>query len=361
MKKYILLGLLFCYNQLSAQITIDMSDFASANDTVVFSELAAPFTVDPLPTDTNYAWDFSFLQFNNQRADTFLSVPSTGLTYSLFFVDAGFNPNRANLALRGSLPAVPGVSVTDVYNFYYNSVSSYLQTGYGATINGTQVPVAYGNKDVIYSFPLNYGDYDTSYSDVSLSVPGLGSLNSTQSRFNYVDGWGAVTTPYGTFACLRQLSLINGHDSIYVDSLSMGFGFDRITLREYKWLAKNMDAPVLQINTQEFTPGVESVTSVFYLDSLHVPVGIEAVEENAMVVYPNPSSGGLYIVLPSGQKSSKLSYSIQTLTGKPVITERDLSAASRYYISIADLPEGIYIVTADNGYRLFQTKILVMK
>ncbi|MEP7264897.1 MAG: hypothetical protein ABI772_10380, partial [Bacteroidota bacterium] len=141
-KSVLSLLLLIICSKLSAQITIDSSDIAIAGDTVLYSE-ASPFTagIDLSLTGANYQWDFSTLTPTVQSADTFLSVSGFGNLYSLFFVNIAFNPYRSSCAIRGTFPAVPGLTLSDEYNFFYKSAASYSQTGLGATLNGTDVPV----------------------------------------------------------------------------------------------------------------------------------------------------------------------------------------------------------------------------
>jgi hypothetical protein len=84
---------------------------------------------------------------------------------------------------------------------------------------------------------------------------------STQRiRSSEVDGWGNLITPFGTFATVRVKSTLNIHDSIYVDSLAIGFGFDR-NIIEYKWLGKGYGIPLLQINEEG------PLVTATYLDS----------------------------------------------------------------------------------------------
>ncbi len=296
MNKLLLTTLLLMAGSVKAQITVDSSDFATANETIIYSN-ASPLTsgIDLTQTGPNYTWNFSQLVPTTQGADTFVSVTSTGTIYSLFFINLAFNPYRSNIAIRGTFPAIPGVSLSDVYNFYFKSNTGYRQTGVGGTLNGQEVPVAYSDQDAVYLFPMNYGNQDTSLSNFSVSVPNLGSYVGTQTRINNVDGWGSLTTPYGTFNCLRMVSQLTGHDSVHVDSLNFGIGFDRTLTREYKWIAKGQDVPVLQINTQELLPGNETIASIKYRDSIQVVSVKENVNSGIISVYPNPASD--YIIV----------------------------------------------------------------
>ena len=77
-------------------------------------------------------------------------------------------------------------------------------------------------KEIIFNFPIDYNDVDSCSSDGSLAIPSLGYFGLVRSRVNTVDGWGSITTPFGTFNALRVRSVVNEMDSIYVDSLGFG-------------------------------------------------------------------------------------------------------------------------------------------
>src|SRR5688572_31629474 len=137
-----------------AQITISDADLPNANDTFRVSTASILTPVDLTLTGANCTWDFSGLVSTSQTVDSFINVASTGLVYSLFF---SFGANAANLVQRGpDITTVPGFAVTDVYNFFNNSATDFKQVGIGASMNGLPTPVAFGNKDFIYNFPVDF-------------------------------------------------------------------------------------------------------------------------------------------------------------------------------------------------------------
>ena len=307
---------LLCSTPSIGQITIHSSDMPSANDTIRLST-AAPTTpgIDLTITGANTLWDYSQLQWTSQTIDTFLTVLSTGLIYQFAFFSSSF-------AQKGPDVGIATVQLTDVYNFYGKTSTLFQQTGIGATLNGLQTPLNFTSKDVIYRFPLNFGNQDTSNSVYGITIPSLGSYNANQTRINDVDGWGTLLTPYGSFNCLRVKSTLTGHDSIYVSAASTGFGFDRALTREYKWLATGKKVPVLQINTQELLPGNETITSIVYRDSVRVLiVGVGEVNDLSQVnIYPNPASDKLNIHIPIA-KPVKLHYELISATGHLLFSE----------------------------------------
>jgi len=345
----------------SAQITITNADLPSSGDMILFSQAPVTTTVDVTLTGPNYTWDFSALISNSQDVDTFLAVTSTPLVYILVF---GLNSNQA---MRGlDLSAVPGVPISDVYGFYNKSASSYKQKGYGASISGITTPIIFGNDDFIYQLPLNFNDQDSSDSDYSIVIPNLASAIGSQHRVNNVDGWGSITTPYGTFNALRIVSTLTGEDSIYLDTLGFGLTLPRPLTREYKWLATGQDIPVLQINTTE-TFGIEVVSLIKYRDSLRIPVALNEIDVNdvGFVLSPNPSNGHSVKANIHSAKAGKLDLEIYSLDGKLVYQESFQVKSGNQLIEIqpseGSFETGSYIVRLSNATSAKTTKLIIQK
>lgn len=276
-----------------AQVTITDADMPDAGDTYRISTASVQSVIDLSLTGPSYTWNYDFLVPTSQTLDTFFSVSSTGTIYSFYFINSPLNTNRANVASRGlnvaALGGLPVLPVSDPYSFYYRSSTSLKQVGFGVNLSNIQTPIAYGNKDVIYNFPITFGDSDTSDSDYTLSLSGQFYFAGEQRRVNEVDGWGTLITPYGTFNTIRVKSILTGQDTAYLDTLGFGFSFIRPITREYKWLAIGQGIPVLQVVTTE-SAGNENIVSIRYLDSLRVSVGVsqpvQAIE--SMCLFPNP-------------------------------------------------------------------------
>lgn len=344
---------------LSAQITIINADLPSSGDMIRFSQAAVTTPVDLTLTGANYTWDFSMLQHTSQDVDTFLSVFSTPLVYNLVF---GLNSNQAKRGV--DLSAIPQAPITDVYGFYNKSSNNYKQTGYGASINGITTPISFLNHDVIYDFPVNYGNIDSSDSNYSIVIPGLASAIGSQRRVNNVDGWGSITTPYGTFNALRIVSTLTGEDSIYLDTLGFGFSTPRQLTKEYKWLANLQDIPILEINTTELL-GIETITLIKYKDSLRLPTIINEANVNDLhlTLSPNPSHGGDIFLNSESVKSTVLICSVYSVDGQLVNHQSvNLLAGNqkiRLEASDLNLRSGTYVVYISNSSSSSFLKLIV--
>ena len=355
----ILAVLLSLVGQINGQITIHSTDFANVNDTIRLS-LASPQTagIDLTITGSNTTWDFSQLQWTSQTVDTFSSVFSAASFYAfLFFLSSDYAVKAPDIT------AIPGFSLTNVFNIFDKTSTVLQETGTVASLNGTLTPLVDSLKDVVYRFPLNFGNMDTSHSARGLSLPGVGSYFGSQTRLNNVDGWGTLITPFGTFNTLRVKSELTGHDSLFVSTLSTGFGFDRNLTREYKWLATGMKEPVLQINTTEAILGNEQITSIVYRDSSRAPAptSIFNNEENVeVIIYPNPVKDLIKVQLQLN-KPDLVKVELLTASGqlKYSYFENEKSGNNVLSISTTDLPSGIYMLKVISSSRSYSKPIII--
>jgi len=342
---------------LNAQIIIENSDMPSQGDTVRISTSLNPDFSDYTETGEDFFWDFSQMVAAYQTVDTFISPMETPPIYQLIFA---FSSNLANRYLR-DLP-IPNFELTDIFYFYKNSGSKFTNVGYAASINGIPLPIKFDNPDVLYRFPLEYGDVDSSASHFQFGVDDFGFLLIDRKRKNTVDGWGTVTTPFGTFDVLRIKSDVHEFDSIYVDSLQMGIPLDRY-YTEYKWMAKGQKEPVLQI-TADFTGGLV----VTYRDSVRMiydAVDEHVSENKSLTVYPNPAYDALQVEFELN-KSAEFELNLYDMTGRKMYTEsRDHAVKGRNKKTInlqkAALKEGAYLLEVKAGDQHLTEKIIIRK
>lgn len=301
-----------------AQISITSNDLQHSGDFYTVSTGVAFSGMDATLTGANYNWDYSQLTYSSQTTDTIFDESSTGSLLSVFFVDFAFNVNRSNLASHGNSFAVGTVNVSDVWNFYYNSTSSFKQVGFGAIVNGAPLPVAYSPQDVIYNLPLTFGQTDSGNSGYALDLTStLGLYYSiARTRSTEVDGWGSLTTPLGTFNVLRTKATVIEQDSVYIDSLGFGLNLPPVTTIEYKWLGAGSGIPLLEINTS----GTGIVTSIKYQDTLNTTAVTSLAIVSEPVLFPNPASDYLFVKY-NLSKPANVHIAIYSQEGKLVADE----------------------------------------
>ena len=349
-----------------AQITVSSSDMPNAGDSVLVSMAADVGPNDLSLSDTNYVWDYSMLVPTLQRYEKF----DNPLTFSSPF-NLIFNPfntsygNVNNLITAGG--GIPGLTFDEAYDFLRESSSKFRQVGVGYRINGIPMPFLYSNDDIIFRFPMNYGDADTDDYAFGLPIPSIGYYGQTGHRETIVDGWGSITTPYGTFNTLRVKSTIASTDTLYLDSLGFGFAFPRPLRYEYKWIAHGKEIPVLKVDANDIF-GTQVISQVEYIDSIIPGVPMLAVHEITpsavnSIIYPNPASDHTLLQYELNNPS-KVRVTLTDISGRTlrIISDEIQSAGTHSELIDAEqLNQGIYLLSIETNvgkkvHRLVVTK-----
>ncbi|HET6227556.1 MAG TPA: gliding motility-associated C-terminal domain-containing protein [Bacteroidia bacterium] len=260
----LLLFLLLLFAHARGQITVTNADMPNANDEILLSIKNTLTNFKPALTGPNYTWDYSTLVPDSQRTEKMVAPGTTGYPFVGFastYAIPDLNPDPFPFILLGTAP-------TNVYNFYKKSTSQLTISIQGITMNTTPLPIFLNPADVIYKFPLTYGNKDSSNSGYENMLPGFGYFKKSQKRVNTVDGWGTLKTPFGTFDVIRVKSVIFVTDSIHSDSLGFGLNIPLPTKYEYKWLAKGSKLPILEIDATQTIGTLFNVTNVAFQDQL---------------------------------------------------------------------------------------------
>lgn len=350
MRKILLLIAVVFTGTLSAQITIASSDMPNSGDSVLISVTSSLDTDYLDSTGANYTWDYSTLAPIFQRYEKFDSPLTFPIPFNLLFNPLNTSYGNENNILT-TLP-IPGLTLDMAYDFLKESSSKFRQVGAGYTINGIPLPFVYSSDDIIYRFPMNYLNTDTSDYEFGLPIPGIGYYGQTGHRENIVDGWGTLITPFGTFNTLRVKSTIATIDTVSIDTLGVGTSTAQPLRYEFKWLATAMQIPVLKVDASDVL-GVMVITNVEYQDTIipGVPqLGIADVSTNNFnsIVYPNPAVDNTILQYTLLEKSN-VKISLTDIVGKTisVIANETQNAGTfqkQINISELNLSEGVYFV-----------------
>lgn len=358
---------LFTVTIANAQITINSSDMPNANDSVLVSIAGGGIgSINPMLSDSNYTWDFSFLIPTLQRYEKFdnpLTFPSP---FNFIFNPINCSYGKDNYQLT-SLP-IPGITLDAAYDFFKESSSQYKQVGAGYTISGIPLPFLYTSSDIIYRFPLDYLNTDSSDYKFGLPIPSLAYYGQTGHRVNQVDGWGTLITPYGTFSTLRIYSTVAAVDTIYIDTIGIGSNIPRPLEYQFKWLATGKKVPVLEIDAVDIA-GLMTVTNVQYIDTLQPGVPQVGIVENnfdntSLSVYPNPSID--YFILEYHLNvSTSITISVKDILGKTVaniLNENRNRGTGQINVNAKELglTPGIYFVNMQTGNSTKIQKIIII-
>lgn len=298
-KPYILVfAVVFTNTQLWSQISITNNNMPNGGDTFRFSIGLIDTTVLQTFSDTgsNLTWDYSNLTPQRQGVAEFFN--STNTPYS------GDVKNRLGEKLADTLN-IESFSLYDVYEFYKKDSSQYLRDYRGASVP-TGIPFIptlrfspqFKDADKVYQFPLNYENQDSSSFDFEFSntfPPAYYSSKGT--RLNWVDAWGSITTPFGTFECIRVRTDIIATDTVSFAGNNVGI---ESHTREYKWLTDSINYPVFILSGQVIdsifiptnaqyrdsvrdVPGLFAPVALFRVSSRRIPLNRELTVYNESI------------------------------------------------------------------------------
>ncbi|MBK5284395.1 MAG: T9SS type A sorting domain-containing protein [Bacteroidia bacterium] len=334
----------------TAQITINSTDMPSVNNQFVVNSATPTPSINPVPTGANFNWDFSSLSSASQNTDTFTSLINIQSLYAFAFIGSSYALRSAqDISLGGQL------TFSKIYNVYKNSSAKYEYSGQGAEINSIPTPMVYSPKDLVYKFPLNFGNTDSSSSGFTVTIPTLGAYGKSRKRVNVVDGWGTLVLPSGTYNVLRVKSTISDRDSIVIT----GFPFPIVlpsTTTEYKWLGTSQGEPLLQINA-----GLIGVTQVLYLAN---PVGINETNElaSSLLISPSPATDAVSVFYQS-KNNSENSVAVFNVQGEKVkvIFNGKETGNAQHTFSVKGLPAGIYFLRIASDENVAYKKFAVTR
>jgi hypothetical protein len=270
------------------QITITQSDFGSSGDTIRYSIATDVWGLNPGLSGANVTWDFSMMTPTVQRIDTLYTTAQAGFTYGFVYGNP-MNPsylaswNRKELAidLGGLIP------IEDFRGFYRKASSALTYVGAGADIFGFPVPIRADSIERVYKFPQNYGDNFSEKRYLKADFPDLFYFEQRRDIENFTEGWGTLITPLGSFNVLKVRKEIIEYDTIFLDTLGFGFGFNQPPRTEYHWLGLNGKLPLMVYNQTGITGLIE------YQDIPRAGTPVLSTEEVILPeihIFPNPVS-----------------------------------------------------------------------
>ena len=346
MKHYLLVITFFIYLQNFAQVNVSSSDMPVPGDTIYYTSFAGALPVPVSSTGQNYTWDYSSISGTIQRLDSFIAVSSAPFFYVATFNNPLDPLHKATVSLKTTPPQSGGsfspITFQDFYAFYRNKTTEYAQVGVGATIsiNGsspTPVPAKFSALDIIYKFPLNYGNEDSSKSSYKFDLGASGFFSERRDRYNTVDGFGQLITPFGSFQTVRVKSYSVIEDTIYFNSFPLKFKrYETL----YSWLAPGFNSPLLKITQTAFSQNGTPTTQTEYFDFNKLSTSLLNMKEKATGI----SISGTFIKFPSLMENTFIY--LFSIDGKLLKSGK----ISNQSFDVGDLPGGIlfYIIPEKN-------------
>ncbi len=317
-------------------ISLTSANFPGNNDTLRYSNGQLLSLANYTQTGTNYIWNYNGLVPTSQGVRSYKASLLT--PYALFFFGfTGFGEKIADTLNLGP------VTITNYYNFYKKQTTptnSYIIDGAGMTLTNVPVPSYYTDKDELYNFPMTYPKYDST--TFKFSTPSSSLIPIIYSKSGYrvtkVDGWGSITTPYGTANCLRLVTTQYSKDTVKITSpFAFSIGFLNYQ-RSYQWLTSASKIPYLEVNGNllgsNFTP-----TQVRYRDNYQVLTSLSDEKDiSAMQLYPNPVKDKLYF---NSTLKNTATIELFSITGQLILKE---TVNELNFIDVTKLETGLFVV-----------------
>ena len=317
--------------------------------------------IDYVTTGPNSTWDYSLLSAQSQQYKQYFDV-SNASAFAQFIFGAFASPDyqATNYAPSTAIPldqitGVLPVNISDVNQFSKNSSSAITSVGFSIVVEGNEIPFKSDTIETRYALPLNYMDSYTSngYSNLDMNPFFNAIWRQHRQRDSYVDGWGSIATPYGTFDALRVHHIIEESDSIYFDiqGIALWLPLPIPTSHQYEWLAVGENDPVLRITTTEIL-GTETPTNIEYKDNYQ---GLGIKEVNAVIsLYPNPVTNELHI----DGLSNELLFIVIAADGSQVMNGN--ISQEKNHVNVESLASGTYTFLMYSNNQL-STKTFVKK
>lgn len=338
-----LLAFIVCAGTSHAQITISNSDMPASGDTLRYTNVNVLGTTLAPATDTGAGvlWSYDLTGIS-QGIDTYKTAVQVNPAYAL-----SVPLSASGIKVADSIPGLSliaaGITLNDIYTFYdhLTSPNSYAAVAFAGSLSGFPLAAAYTDPDILFEFPLAYGNTDSNSFAFHFGLASAGSVKRMGWRKVHADGWGTIATPYYTTpaSCLRVRSEIFEVDSITFSGNS--FGLPRTTV-EYKWLVNGEHYPALFITTSVFG-GAEIVTQARYRDAYRadlnntnavatVHAGLQAIQ-----AYPNPAPAGLvHLTIPASWGA----YTVEVFDTRSAQVYAIRNSAD---LHLETLPSGMYV------------------
>jgi len=328
----LLLGIvMICITTASAQIFISPDDFPNVTGMTLtyYTNTTTSVVVDVGQSGANQTWDFQEGPEEQQTEEQIVQTSTTP------FYEQFPTANRTRIANTNPF-GIPG----EVYTYREMSNDSLTLLGYGANIQGMNIPITLGAGLQEYPMPLSYQDtwnntitFDTTFTiaNPDSTIP----LDSLDCRLVVdlgdqaeVDAWGTLDGPMGNLPVLRARHDTGLEATLYVWMIIIWvpvWDTSYVQIR-YEWLAHEY-GPIVTVASQagETNPNFDHASRILRLMELStdVPSAPETPIPLAISLspnYPNPFNESTAMTFSLPNNIGKASLDIYNVLGQKVLT-----------------------------------------
>ncbi len=190
--------------------------------------------LDPGPGGANQNWDFSGVDQSNAFDVEFnILAPSAGLVPDSF-------PNADFIWY---------ISGFDLYNYYESRDDEIvLWGGASGTSGNIDIITVYQDEEDGIQLPLEYGDNYTYYSEFTTYIFNISTSDARNGSVS-ADGYGTLTTPYGTYEDVLRIKVMD--TTQFLSTIST----------QYAWYQEDNFMPLM---VYEFTDDTYEAPSVYF-------------------------------------------------------------------------------------------------
>lgn len=330
-------------------ITLGNSNMPGNGDTLRYTNVQLNSLGNYTQTGTNFNWNFSTIVSTTEGLREFKSAINT--PYFLFFLASGEYGEKIADTLVGGTGTL---SITKYYDFYKKQtspVNAFVADGAGMTISNIPVPSYYSDKDELYKFPMTYPKYDSTTFKFSTLSTTLIPIKYTKAgyRVTVVDGWGSITTPYGTENCLRLITTEYSKDTTILTLPIPNLPPIKIGVnnyqRSYQWLTLNSKIPYMEITGNlvggNFVGTLARYRGYNKLEVTATGLFNELTDMKELTAYPNPVKDKIKLSC-MGEYVQEIE--IYSLDGKQIMTLEPIFSRGETVIDVSGLVAGVYLL-----------------
>ena len=327
-KIFTLFGALTLAVVAQAQITITEANMPHVGDVVPRAQDTLT-NYQPGPSGPNQTWNFP--------------NPVVRVSPTTTMVDPSTTPHASDFT--GSNLAMTNDNSAYLY-FSMNTNTMYADGAAGDLLmNGDNILTVFNPTLKIHSFPETYGDnfcdnyaFDATADGSSFGVYQV-RLKHVGTVCDTIDGWGTITTPTGTYNCLRSKATEYKVDSIWYKPFIFSPSWSLLSAKHdtsisYSWAALETKLAVAELsfdtlgNPKNFTWSLIPPTVVTSVNDIN--------PENVLL-YPNPANDFVAVEGIPAHQAAELR--IFNELGELVLSEQVFDNEK---ISLAKLSGGVY-------------------
>ena len=320
---------------LHAQIQITSAEMPVVGDELTNYADTLP-AYGPGSSGPDQMWDFSAALQGYSTVSTFVD-PSTTVDGDQF--------GNSNLALT-----------TDGLNYSYmtNSIGSMIVDGFSGDPlgDGSITLVApFEPTLTLHEFPRQFSGSFTDDFGFDVTVDGSqfgvyqARIRDVSTVHDTTDGYGTITTPLGTYDCLRSRLVTIRIDSIFAQLLQiLPMTFVQATVDttvSYSWHALETKLPVAEMTVDSLGQATSFTWSAIEPSStaIHGAAPLNA----GLSLFPQPAAEHVRI----SANTPLVSVAINDMNGRTVL--RDERIATNDWVDLSALPAGVYVLSATSA------------